>query len=58
VTEIHRVLTTSHSGLVTNGAVFAIYFSSSGIESLVLRLESIGFVLLSAIAMWTVLKTW
>ena len=33
-TEIHRVLTTSHSGLVTIGAAFAVYFSSSGIESL------------------------
>jgi membrane protein len=71
VTEIHRVLTTSHSGLVTIGAIFAVYFSSSGIESLriglnrayglrerrsfwVLRLESIGFVLLSAIAMLVV----
>ena len=67
-TEIHHVLTTSHSGLVTVGAVFAVYFSSSGVESLriglnrayglrerrsfwVLRLESIGFVLLSAIAL-------
>jgi hypothetical protein len=62
------VLTTSHGGLVTISAVFAVYFSSSGIESLriglnrayelrerrsfwVLRPESIGFVLLSAIAM-------
>jgi membrane protein len=67
-TEIHHVLTTSHGGLVTIGGVFALYFSSSGIESLriglnrayelrerrsfwVLRLESIGFVLLSAIAL-------
>jgi membrane protein len=67
-TEIHHVLTTSHSGLVTIGAVFAVYFSSSGVESLriglnrayglreqrsfwLLRLESIGFVLLSAIAL-------
>ena len=33
-TEIHHVLTTSHSGLVTVGAVFAVYFSSSGVESL------------------------
>ena len=66
--EIHHVLTTSHGGLVTVGAVFAVYFSSSGVESLriglnrayglreqrsfwVLRLESIGFVLLSAIAL-------
>jgi membrane protein len=70
-TEIDHVLTTPHSGLVTIGAVFAVYFSSSGIESLriglnrayglrerrsfwVLRLESIGFVLLSAIAMLVV----
>jgi membrane protein len=70
-TEIHQVLTTSHSGLITIGAVFAVYFSSSGIESLriglnrayglrerrsfwLLRLESIGFVLLSAIAMLVV----
>ena len=67
-TEIHHVLTTPHGGLVTIGGVFALYFSSSGIESLriglnrayelrerrsfwVLRLESIGFVLLSAIAL-------
>jgi membrane protein len=67
-TEIHHVLTTPHGGLVTIGGVFAVYFSSSGIESLriglnrayglrerrsfwVLRLESIGFVLLSAIAL-------
>ena len=66
--EIHHVLTTSHGGLVTVGAVFAVYFSSSGVESLriglnrayglreqrsfwVLRLESIGFVLLSAVAL-------
>src|SRR5262245_17151497 len=67
-TEIHHVLTTPHGGLVTIGGVFALYFSSSGIESLriglnraygvrerrsfwALRLESIGFVLLSAIAL-------
>jgi membrane protein len=67
-TEIHHVLTTSHGELVTIGGVFALYFSSSGIESLriglnraygvrerrsfwVLRLESIGFVLISAIAL-------
>jgi membrane protein len=66
--EIHQVLTTSHGGLVTISAIFAVYFSSSGIESLriglnracglrerrsfwMLRLESIGFVLLSAIAL-------
>jgi membrane protein len=67
-TEIHHVLTTSHVGLVKISAVFAVYFSSSGVESLriglnrayglreqrsfwVLRLESIGFVMLSAIAL-------
>jgi membrane protein len=66
--EIHQVLTTSHGGLVTISAIFAVYFSSSGIESLriglnracglrerrsfwMLRLESIDFVLLSAIAL-------
>jgi membrane protein len=32
--EIHNVLTTSRGGLLTLGAVFAIYFSSSGVESL------------------------
>src|SRR5262249_24607988 len=67
--EIHQVLTTSHGGLVTISAVFAV--SSGGIESLriglnrayglrerrsfwVLRLESIGFVLLSVIALLAV----
>ena len=65
------MLTTSHGGLVTISGVFALYFSSSGIESLriglnrayelrerrsfwVLRLEAIGFVLLSAIALLVV----
>ena len=32
--EIHSVLTQSHSGLVTIGAVLSLYFSSSGIEAL------------------------
>lgn len=32
--EIAAVLNTSHSGLITFGAVLALYFSSSGIESL------------------------
>src|SRR5262252_591572 len=67
-TEIHHVLTTPHGGLVTIGAVFAVYFSSSGIESLriglnraygltetrpwwLLRLESIGYVLVAAVAL-------
>jgi membrane protein len=66
--EIHNVLTTERSGVLTLGAVFAVYFASSGIESLriglnrayglrekrswwLLRLESIGYVLVSAIAL-------
>jgi membrane protein len=66
--EIHNVLTTSRGSLLTIGAVFAIYFASSGVESLriglnrayglqerrsfwLLRLESIGYVLVSAIAL-------
>ena len=65
--EIHNVLTTPRSGVLTLGAVFAVYFASSGVESLriglnrayglteqrswwVLRLELIGYVLVSAIA--------
>jgi len=65
--EIHRVLTTTRGGVLTFGAVFAIYFASSGVESLriglnrayglteqrsfwLLRLESIGYVLVSAIS--------
>ena len=32
--EIHSVLTTSRGGILTVGALFAIYFSSSGVESL------------------------
>jgi membrane protein len=67
-TVIHGVLTTGRSDALTLGIVFAVYFSSSGIESLriglnrayglierrpwwLLRLESIGYVLLSAIAL-------
>jgi len=66
--EIHRVLTTARGDILTVGAVFAIYFSSSGVESLriglnrayglsekrlwwLLRLESIGYVLISALAL-------
>jgi membrane protein len=66
--EIHAVLTTTRGGVLTLGAVFAVYFASSGIESLriglnrayglreersfwLLRLESIGYVLVSAIAL-------
>ena len=65
--QIHTVLTTARGGILTIGAVFAIYFASSGIESLriglnrayglieprpwwLLRLESIGYVLISALA--------
>jgi membrane protein len=66
--EIAGVLTIAHGGLLTVGVVLAIYFSSSGIESLriglnraynvvemrswwVLRLESIAYVLVGAIAL-------
>jgi membrane protein len=66
--QIHSVLTTARGDVVTLGAVFAIYFSSSGVESLriglnrayglreqrpwwLLRLESIGYVLVSAISL-------
>ena len=64
--EVHDVVTTARSDVVTVGAFFAIYFSSSGVESLriglnrayglvdprpwwLLRLESIGYVLVSAV---------
>jgi membrane protein len=66
--EIHRVLTTARGDVLTVGVVLAVYFSSSGIESLriglnrayglaegrswwLLRLESIGYVLLGAVAL-------
>jgi membrane protein len=66
--EIHRVLTTTHTGALTLGLVLAVYFASSGVESLriglnraykmvesrhwiLLRLESIGYVLLAALAL-------
>ena len=66
--EIHKVLTTARGDILTIGAVFAVYFSSSGIESLriglnraygltetrpwwLLRLESIGYVLIAAMAL-------
>ena len=66
--EIHRVLTTARGDVLTLGAVFAVYFASSGVESLrielnrayglverrrwwLLRLESIGYVLVSAVAL-------
>ena len=67
-TVIHGVLTTGRGDALTLGSVFALYFSSSGIESLriglnraygvverrpwfLLRLESIGYVLLGAVAL-------
>jgi membrane protein len=66
--EIASVLTNSHGGLLTIGVGLAIYFSSSGVESLriglnraydelevrpwwLLRLESIGYVLVGAAAL-------
>src|SRR5258705_11184860 len=66
--EIHNVLTTTHTGALTLGAVFAVYFASSGVESLriglnraygvpetrhwiLLRLESIGYVLIAAVGL-------
>lgn len=66
--QIHTVLTTARGDVLTLGAVFALYFSSSGIESLriglnrayglrerrplwLLRLESIGYVLISAVSL-------
>jgi membrane protein len=66
--EIHNVLTTARGDVLTFSAVFAIYFTSSGVESLriglnrayglidprpwwLLRLESIGYVLVSAVGL-------
>ncbi|MCC6775783.1 MAG: YihY/virulence factor BrkB family protein [Hyphomicrobiales bacterium] len=66
--EVHRVLTTTHPGALTVGAVLAVYFASSGVESLriglnraydqtetrnwiLLRLESIGYVLIAALGL-------
>jgi membrane protein len=66
--EIHNVLTQTHTGALTLGAVLSVYFSSSGVESLriglnraygevetrhwiLLRLESIGYVLVAAFAL-------
>jgi membrane protein len=66
--QIHDVLTTARGDILTLGAVFAVYFSSSGIESLriglnraygledarpwwLLRLESIGYVLVGAVGL-------
>jgi membrane protein len=66
--EIQRVLTTAHTGVLTLGLVLAVFFASSGVESLriglnraydvvetrnwlLLRLESIAFVLLAALGL-------
>ncbi len=66
--EIHNVLTTTRGDILTVGVAFAIYFSSSGIESLriglnraygvvetrnwlLLRLESIAYVLIGAVSL-------
>jgi membrane protein len=66
IREIHHVLTGTHTGALTIGAVLAVYFASSGVESLriglnraydkpetrhwmVLRLESIGYVMVAAL---------
>jgi membrane protein len=68
--EVKQVLGTTHAGTLTIGLVFALYFASSGVESLriglnraygepetrywiVLRLESIGYVLLAALSLLT-----
>ncbi len=66
--EIHNVLTTARGDVLTIGMAFAVFFASSGVESLriglnraygvaeqrhwaLLRIESIGYVLVGAIAM-------
>lgn len=65
--DLSGVLTNAHGSVLTFGAVFALYFASSGVESLriglnraydmterrswwLLRLESIGYVLVGAVA--------
>ncbi len=66
--EIHNVLTSARGDILTLGVVFALYFASSGVESLriglnrayglsetrpwlLLRLELIGYVLVTAISL-------
>jgi membrane protein len=66
--ELHGVLTSARGDVLTIGVAFAIYFASSGVESLrialnrsyavteqrnwlVLRLESIAYVLVGAVAL-------
>ncbi len=65
--DVAGVLTDTRTGVLTFGALFALYFASSGVESLrvglnraydiaeprpwwLLRLESIGYVLVAAVA--------
>ena len=67
IKAIHEVLTTTHTGALTLGLLFALFFASSGVESLriglnraygvaetrhwiLLRLESIGYVLIAAVS--------
>ena len=69
--EIHNVLVGAHGQVLTVSALLALYFASSGIESLriglnraytavetrsiwLLRLESIGYVVLSAIGLLSI----
>jgi membrane protein len=66
--EIHNVLTVARGGVLTIGVILAVYFSSSGVDSLrialnraydapetrsiwLLKLESIGYVLVGAVAL-------
>ena len=66
--EIHNVLTTARGGVLTVGVLLAVYFSTSGVDSLrialnraynvtdtrsiwLLKLESIGYVLVAAVAL-------
>jgi membrane protein len=66
--EIHAVLSGAHGHVLTVGAFLALYFASSGVESLriglnraysiedrrpiwLLRLESIGYVILAAVSL-------
>ena len=67
-TQIHNVLTTARGDVLTIGAALAVFFASSGVESLriglnraydlkegrrwwLLRLESIGYVIVGAVAL-------
>src|SRR5215510_8611150 len=48
--EIHDVLTTTHPGALTVGAVFAIFFASSGVESLRIGLNR-AYVMVAAVGL-------